>query len=326
MDHLVTGYLPSVILMLFLYTVPPTMMLFSSVEGPVSRSGRKKSACLKILYFTIWNVFFVNVLSGSVISQLSVFTSVRDIPTQLAKAIPTQATFFMTYVLTSGWASLACELMQVFPLLCNLIRKFILRKKEDSSYWLMSFPYHTEVPRVLLFGLIGFTCAIMAPLILPFVLIYFSLAYLVYKNQILNVYIQKYQSGGLYWPTVHNTTIFSLVLTQIIALGVFGIKESPVASSFTIPLVVGTLLFNEYCRQRFHPVFKKHAAQILIEMDRHNEQYGKMEEIYQQLHSAYCQLPIKSHELCDAACKNSNENREHAQDPEAIRPGKEISE
>lgn len=93
MNHVVTGYLPSVILMLFLYTVPPTMMLFSSVEGPVSRSGRKKSACVKILYFTIWNVFFVNVLSGSVISQLNVFSSVRDIPTQLAKAIPTQVTF-----------------------------------------------------------------------------------------------------------------------------------------------------------------------------------------------------------------------------------------
>ncbi|CAN1341242.1 CSC1-like protein RXW8 [Linum perenne] len=89
-NHVVTGYLPSVILMLFLYTVPPMMMRFSAIEAPVSRSGRKKSACLKILYFTIWNVFFVNVLSGSVISQLNVFSTVRDIPLELARAIPTQ--------------------------------------------------------------------------------------------------------------------------------------------------------------------------------------------------------------------------------------------
>lgn len=90
----------------------------------------------------------------------------------------------MTYVLTSGWASLACELMQLFPLSINMFKKFILRNKEDCSDDLMTFPYHTEVPRVLLFGLIGFTCAIMAPLILPFLLVYFFMAYLVYRNQV----------------------------------------------------------------------------------------------------------------------------------------------
>lgn len=64
------------------------------------------------------------------------------------------------------------------------------------------------------------------------------------------------------WPTMHNTTVISLVLAQIIALGVFGIKESSVASGFTIVLVILTLLFNEYCRQRFHPMFKSFSAQV----------------------------------------------------------------
>ncbi|CAN1341249.1 CSC1-like protein At1g10090 [Linum perenne] len=203
-NHVVTGYLPSVILMLFLYTVPPMMMRFSAIEAPVSRSGRKKSACLKILYFTIWNVFFVNVLSGSVISQLNVFSTVRDIPLELARAIPTQ---------------------------------------------------------------------------------------------ILNVYIKKYDSGGKFWPIIHNTTVFSLVLTQIIALGVFGIKDSPVASGFTIPLIVCTLLFSEYCRQRFLPIFRKHAAQVLIDMDREDENGDRLEDIYNQLRNAYCQLQLASQGL-----------------------------
>ncbi|KAE8653937.1 CSC1-like protein [Hibiscus syriacus] len=159
MNQLVTGYLPSVILMLFMYVVPPTMMLFSTIEGVVSRSERKRSACVKVLYFTIWNVFFVNVLSGSIIRQLSVFSSVRDIPTQLAKAVPTQATFFTTYVLTSGWASLSCEVIQLFPLFYNWFRRFILRKQEEPcSSSALTFPHHTEIPRLLLFGLLGFTC------------------------------------------------------------------------------------------------------------------------------------------------------------------------
>lgn len=234
-----------------------------------------------------------------------------------------QASFFVTYVLTSGWASLSCEVMQPFSLLCNFLKKHLLRNHEDSSDGLVSFPYHTEVPRVLLFGLIGFTYSVMAPLILPFLLIYFLLAYLVYRNQIVNVYITKYEGGGQLWPIVHNTTIFSLVLTQMISLGVFGIKKSPVASGFTIPLIICTLLFNEYCRQRFSPIFKKDVAQVLLEMDRRDEQSGRMEEIHQQLHSAYCQLPLTSHEFCESVHKLCQDN---IRGLEGTKSGKEPSE
>ncbi|KAK6245870.1 CSC1/OSCA1-like [Theobroma cacao] len=323
MNQLVTGYLPSVILILFLYAVPPTMMLFSTMEGNVSRSERKRSTCIKVLYFTIWNVFFVNVLSGSIIRQLSVFSSVRDIPTQLAKAVPTQATFFTTYVLSSGWASLSCEVIQLFALLCNAFRKFILRSKEEPSNCTLTFPHHTEIPRLLLFGLLGFTCSVMAPLILPFVLVYFFLAFLVYRNQILHVYVSKYECGGQFWPIVHNTTIFSLVLTQIIALGVFGIKQSPVASGFTIPLIFFTLLFNEYCRQRFSPVFKSSPAQVLIEMDRQDEQWGRTEEIYSRLRSAYCQFPLITHDVPTVG-NSHQEDQESSQDPESLKPGNQL--
>ncbi|KAL1119977.1 hypothetical protein V6Z11_D01G140200 [Gossypium hirsutum] len=327
MNQLVTGYLPSVILMLFMYAVPPTMMLFSTIEGNVSHSERKKSAGIKVLYFTIWNVFFVNVLSGSIIRQLSVFSSFRDIPTQLAKAVPTQATFFTTYVLTSGWASLSCEVIQLFPLLCNGFRRFILRRQEEPcSNHALTFPHHTEIPRLLLFGLLGFTCSIMAPLILPFLLVYFFLAFLVYRNQILNVYVPKYESGGQFWPVVHNTTIFSLVLTQVIALGVFGIKRSPVASGFTIPLIFLTLLFNEYCRQRFSPVFKRSPAQVLIEMDKQDENWGRAEEIYKLLRTAYCQFPLlsldlsTSQELSMAGNSGQNKDEGSSKDQESHNP------
>ncbi|KAK4800305.1 hypothetical protein SAY86_020792 [Trapa natans] len=292
MSQLVTGYLPSVILLLFLYAVPPTMMLLAVIEGCISRTGKKKSACRKVLYFLIWNVFFVNVLSGSVISQIDALSSLKEMPTQLARAIPTQATFFMTYVLTSGWASLSSELMQPMLLIWNVFRRGVLRQKDDLCA--VSFPYHTEVPKLLLFGFIGFTFSVLAPLILPLLLVYFFLGYLVYRNQILNVYITKYESGGQLWPTVHNTTVFSLVFMQIISLFVFGLKQSKTAWVFMIPLVIFTLLFNEYCRQRFHPIFKNTPAELLIEMDQEDEKSEKIEAFHQNLELAYCQITLKS--------------------------------
>lgn len=300
-SHLVTGYLPSVVLMLFLYAVPPIMMLFSAVEGNISRSERKRSACCKYLYFTIWNVFFVSVLSGSAIDKLYVnklvaTTSPKDIATLMATAVPAQATLFITYVLTSGWASLSSEVIQLFTLLCNLFYKYVLWRNEVPSNFNFTFPYHTEVPKLLLMGLLGFTCSILAPLILPFLLLYFFLGYIVYSNQFLNVYVTEYDSGGLYWPIAHNTTIFSLIVTQIIAICVFGLKLAPVAAGFTIPLVILTLLFNEYCRQRFSPVFNCISAQDLIEMDRRDVLSGRMEEIHEELQSAFCQMSLLSPE------------------------------
>jgi hypothetical protein len=249
------------------------------------------------LYFLIWNVFFVYVLSANIIERLDIVSRPKDMTEQIAAAVPRQATFFMTYVMTSGWASLASEIIQPYGLVCNFLYKYILRKKDEPSNGTLSFPYHTEIPRVLLFGFLGFTYSLMAPLILPFLLVYFFLASLVYRNQILNVYVMKYQSGGLFWPMMHNTTIFSLVLTQVLAIGVFGLKRSPVAAAFTIPLVIFTLLFNEYCRQRFHPVFKDNAAQVLVDMDRRDEQCGSMEVIHKQLPSAYCQFASTSNAL-----------------------------
>ncbi|PPR99152.1 hypothetical protein GOBAR_AA21499 [Gossypium barbadense] len=69
------------------------------------------------------------------------------------------------------------------------------------------------------------------------------------------------------------------------------------ASGCTIPLIIISLLFNEYCRKRFSQVFKRNPAQVLIEMDRRDEQWGKEEGIYNRLRSEYCQLAYISRDL-----------------------------
>ncbi len=82
--------------------------------------------------------------------------------------------------------------------------------------------------------------------------------------QLLNVYVAKFETGGKFWPIVHNSMIFSLVLMHIIAIGIFGIKELPLASSLIIPLPVLTLVFNEYCRKRFVPIFKAYPTEVWL--------------------------------------------------------------
>lgn len=73
------------------------MIMLSSMQGYISFSQIEKSACSKVLWFTVWNVFFANVLSGSALYQVNVFLEPKRIPSVLAEAVPSQVRFFFLY-------------------------------------------------------------------------------------------------------------------------------------------------------------------------------------------------------------------------------------
>jgi hypothetical protein len=56
-------------------------------------------------------------------------------------------------------------------------------------------------------------------------------------------------------------------------------------------------------------------------MDRQDEQSGRMEEIHQQLHSAYCQFNVISQELCRSQCLNNQGEGDGSLDPEKLKSG-----
>lgn len=55
-------------------------------------------------------------------------------------------------------------------------------------------------------------------------------------------------------------------------------------------------------------------------MDLRDEQSGRMEEIHQQLHFAYCQFPFSSHDLCHPHSANS-EYSNSIHDLKEMKPG-----
>ncbi|KAK4481579.1 hypothetical protein RD792_012481 [Penstemon davidsonii] len=287
-SQVLTGYLPSLILQLFLKAVPRIMKFLSSIQGYISRSEIKRSACNKVLWFTVWNIFLANVFSGSILNQLAVFLEPKNVPARLAVAVPGQASFFIAYVVTSGWTSTLTELFRLIPLIISLIKKPFVKPSSTDEFKAPTFSYHVHIPRVLFFGLLGITYFFLAPLILPFLSIYFCLGYIIYRNQLINVYAPKYETGGRYWPIVHNSVIFSLLMMHAIAVGIFTLKKLPLASSLLVPLPVFTLVFNSYCRKRFLPIFTGYSAESLINKDRGDiNEDPRMAEFFNTLVTAY---------------------------------------
>ncbi|KAL8268999.1 hypothetical protein R6Q59_002797 [Mikania micrantha] len=284
-SQVITGYLPNLILQMSLKIVPPAMKLLSSQQGYICNSDIERSACHKVIWFTVWNVFFANVLSASAFNLLFILLEFKDIPSKLAVYVPAQASFFIAYVVTSGWTSTSSELFRVIPFIGSLIAKPFTRNSNDVT--VPSFPYHKDIPKILFFGLLGFTYFFLAPLIIPFLLVYLALAYIIYRNQFFYVYAPKYESGGKFWPIVHDSTIFSIVLMQFVAFGIFKLKKLPYATTVTIPLPVFTLLFNEYCRKRFLPIFKAYSTEALRKKDREDQNLPEMPRFLRHVSTAY---------------------------------------
>ncbi|GMN53733.1 hypothetical protein TIFTF001_022862 [Ficus carica] len=228
LSSVVTGYLPSAILNGFIYIVPFAMLGMAMLAGSISKSKEEIKTCNMAFYFLVGNVFFLSLLSGSLLDQIGEsFSHPKDIPTRLASAVSAQV--------------------------------------------------------------------IVSPLLLPFLIGYFCLGYLVFINQIKDVYNIIYETCGEYWPQIHHYILIAVILMQITMIGLFGLKSKPAASVSTIPLLVLTLMFNEYCKIRFLPSFRNFSVQSAKKNDELDVKSNRLEANYENASTAYsppCLQPL----------------------------------
>jgi hypothetical protein len=287
-SSLVQGYLPALLLALLLYMVPSIFFFLSRIEGHPSVSHQERKASSKMFSLLAGNIFLASVLSGSLLTISETFTEdPKGIPRRLAEAIPTRASFFITYIMTTGWAGMPLEILQSGALVLNFLKRNTVEKNKPLLDQVLSLPYYRTLPLVLFFVLLGLVYSIVSPLILPFLLIYFTLGYIVYRNQVLNVYEPAYETGGQYWPEIHSRTIGCIVFMQIVFIGMFSLKGLKSASIACIPLPFLTWLFHEHCRQRFLPIFKNFNLESTMKKDLIDDESGRKDEILNSIRDAY---------------------------------------
>ncbi|XP_051146798.1 CSC1-like protein At3g54510 isoform X2 [Andrographis paniculata] len=292
----VTGYLPSAILNGFIYIVPFAMIQMAKLAGYPSRSRKDIKACNMVYYFLVGNVFFLSLLSGSLLDQIGEsFSHPKKFPAHLASAASAQADFFMTYILTNGLSGFSLELLQPGLLVWDAIKSHAWDRGDRKRPYLYSLPYYRIIPYVALCILIGMVYAVVSPLLLPFLVAYFCLGYVVMINQIQDVYTTTYETCGQYWPYIHHYILGSIVIMQITMMGLFGLKLKPSAAICTAPLLVFTLLFNEYCKIRFLPTFNQCSVKDARDRDDYDEKADVLEANLQNAIDAYsppCLCPL----------------------------------
>lgn len=119
-----------------------------------------------------------------------------SIPKTIGVSIPMKATFFITYIMVDGWAGVAGEILRLKPLVMYHLKNFFVVKTEKDREEAMdpgSLGFNTGEPQIQLYFLLGLVYAVVSPILLPFIIIFFVLAYVVYRHQVifLNVFCLK---------------------------------------------------------------------------------------------------------------------------------------
>ncbi|KAJ0909974.1 putative calcium-dependent channel, 7TM region phosphate [Helianthus annuus] len=262
----IQGFLPGIVLKIFLLVLPMILMEMSKIEGYVAFSALEARSAGKYHLFLLVNVFFGSIITGTALQQLKEFLkqSPSQMPETVGVSIPMKATFFITYIMVDGWAGVAAEILRVVPLVIYHLKNIFLVKTEKDRDEAMdpgSLLWPITEPRLQLYFLLGLVYSTVTPILLPFIIVFFAFAYLVFRHQVINVYHQKYESAASYWPGVHHRILIGLIISQITLLGLLSTKEAANSTPLLLALPILTLWFHRFCKKRFESAFSKFPLQ-----------------------------------------------------------------
>ncbi|KAJ0251165.1 CSC1-like protein [Hirschfeldia incana] len=257
---IIQGFLPGIALKIFLMLLPRILMQMSKFEGFISTSSLERRAASRFYMFQFINVFLGSIVTGTAFQQLNTFLnqSANDIAKTIGVSIPIKATFFVTYIMVDGWAGVAGEILRLKPLIIyHLKNSFLVRTEKDREEATDpgTIGFNTGEPQIQLYFLLGLVYAAVSPILLPFIILFFALAYVVYRHQVINVYQQKYESAGKFWPDVHRRVVTALIVSQLLLMGLLSTKGAHKSTPLLLVLPVLTIGFHMHCKCRYQSAF-----------------------------------------------------------------------
>ncbi|KAK4349427.1 hypothetical protein RND71_032182 [Anisodus tanguticus] len=260
------AYLPQLALILFLALLPKFLLFLSRAEGIPSESHVTRAASGKYFYFSVLNVFIGVTLGGTLFTS---FKSIENEPNSifsvLAESLPQNATFFLTFVALKFFVGYGLELSRIVPLIIFHLKKKYLCKTEAEikEAWAPGdLGYATRFPSDMLTMTIVLCYSVIAPIIIPFGVVYFGLGWLLLRNQALKVYVPSFESYGRMWPHIHTRMLATLILYQVTMCGYFGVKKFK-ATPVLFPLPIFSLIFGFICQKKFRRFFVSPALEVV---------------------------------------------------------------
>jgi Calcium-dependent channel, 7TM region, putative phosphate len=209
--------------------------------------------------------FCVASLAGGITSALVDVNQVSDIFRYLAKTLPPQSVYFMQLILIQTVIGLGSELLRTTALIQALFRSYIgprvtetdrhqvflgLRPLSNPRYFL-----HAQVlAGTSLRFMVLFTFSVLSPFVAYVLLFSFLALEIGFRHQFIYIYPPTLDSGGQLWMKFIIVTIICMVVAEIVLITFMALSKATAQAYAMTPLLVSTVLFLSYLRERHFKV------------------------------------------------------------------------
>ena len=265
----IQGTLPPVILVIVLSGPTPIVLraMTNSTRGAMTGSQGERSLQLWYFIFLVFELFVIPTISSGLTSIVQELVhNTASVPQILATNLPTAANYYFSFLVLQALSISSSSILQTIRLLNFYV--FGSTNSPDSVFNKLSFTWRTRIgsniPWYTTFAVIGLVYSVIAPLILLFMLLTFSLFYIVIKNNILYVIrTGDVDSGGLWFPSAINQTFTGLYFMEVCLIGLFFLvrdthgKVSCEAQGIIMSVVfVLTVMYQIWLAIHFNGLFK----------------------------------------------------------------------
>ncbi|KAJ3066415.1 hypothetical protein HDU98_010304 [Podochytrium sp. JEL0797] len=219
---------PPLVVNIFNMVIPYIFEFIIGLQGLEARSKIETRTLNHYFNFLLFNVLLVFTLSTAILSMIgNLVANPITIFTIMAGTLPNGATFFINYI-TIDCVFFALELLRPAILIWNAFMKYTNLTPRQMNEMNLSTSYLNFgilYPLHILIFIIGLLYSVVAPIILIPATVYFAFGYVVYRNQLLFVYVKEWEAYGRHWSMAFTRIIVGLVIFQTTMAGILIIKD-----------------------------------------------------------------------------------------------------
>jgi hypothetical protein len=270
-NSVITAILPSLVLTIFIAMLPPLITAMNRWAGMISLSQIDLGLMTRFFIFQVITVFFGSFIAGSAANQAKqLVNDPGSIVNLLGTAAPQTSIFFLTYITLRALFTVPFSILRLVPFIIFWVKTKFLASTERAKARLWQnqmFSYGTIVPGDTIVILLGLTFCIICPIIAPAALVYFTTAYIVRKHNLVYVFRQPYQAGGMAWPRIFNQVCTGLIIFHLIMICLLALKKSIAGPVICIPLPFLTLAFMRTVSTTFWRPMEALSLMAAAELD-----------------------------------------------------------
>ncbi|KAI7864935.1 hypothetical protein BDF14DRAFT_1744586 [Spinellus fusiger] len=270
---IIQGILPAVALAVLVALVPIIFAFFSKMEGIPRQSFVELSVLHKFFFFQFVDVVLVSTIAGGIFNVLGDLTkNPSSIISLLAEKLPRASTFFITYVMLQATNAAAQNLLQLVPYILSFVLPLLSTTPRDIYQQKNKCPnlnLGTLIPSHTVIFVLGIEYSTVAPLILPFILLYFCMHYFVLLYQLTHVYERAFETAGRAFPRSIRHIYIGMFTWQLTMVGLFGVRGSQAIGQLVVMVIL--LIVSAFALGLYDSAFKPLLKFLPVECMKHEE-------------------------------------------------------